>query len=1182
MGGSPAPAAPAAAAKPAAAAPAASGAAAPSADMTARIAALKAKMEAGKGASGGAAPAASTKPAAKPTAKPAAKPAAKGAPGKTIWPVQPIDRTSFGHDRLYRPATLNRWFMLTGLALAVMVVWMIQHDYDRDWKDFQSEAAGFKLSQAQAALAVADADIDMDALKSLQADLTSAEERIAAQSERLSGLEARKAELEGEFSGIDQLAKFAKSEFDAARYGFEELRLSHGGDAAALEESERHLAGLLADMKTKQAEADKTGQELDGVKAEIDALTADRTEIAKQIDAMTEARVLLAKRVDTLEPGIFNTLRNAPIADMLVPTLKIDQIVLEKLKDNYNFMYVGKIDRCTTCHVGIDDAAFAGEEWDQPGKRVYMRHPRPDLFVSDDSPHPKNEFGCTVCHQGRGQAVEFPRTFHVPTGDEFETEKAKLARWETDYGYDKHRHYWDWPMVPTDKLYSSCFQCHQETDRIQGVPEYNDSRELVETLGCYGCHKIEGFEHLRKAGPDLSRLAAKTTESWTRKWVMEPKGFRPTTRMPHFWDQSNTGKQMGGDIPWNNNSDRFVKDWRARNQVEARAVAAYVYDKSNERMAEQPRELAKPPAGAGDAENGQAMFEVRGCLGCHSLERAGQAAADHGPELSKLGSKVNARWLYDWLREPRNHFPTTIMPDLRLTEQEAWDITAYLMQGRDPEWEGLPEPKADESLLREIAVEYLAPLSSEAMARSQVEEMRAEGGDEAIEHYVGGKLFARYGCSGCHLVPGHEEDKGIGTELTKEGLKELSKFDFGFEHSPHNPKAMPYTRHDWFRAKLRDPRVFDRMPVVEADAEGDHGDEGGDHGGHGRIVRYDQKVKAPGDKLKMPNFNLTDDEIELLTQFLMGLRDDGIDPTMKRSLSGQEQVLEQASRLMTERNCMGCHKIGQLSAPLAGGVEEEDNFYQGYWMAQPVEVGGTQVLARNDWLSDEIYNPAEEEDWDTFEFFEENPPDRPLMVLGQGEGAIAEFIEQPAMQPPVLRGEGAKVQPQWLYEFLLNPYIVRTHVEVRMPTFHFSPDQSEAFTRWFAAQDGEPWPFSPDPDPTPQEDLLDQGVALFEKNQCNSCHPAGGVNPSNPDPSNWGPDLALTAARLKTTWVSDWLKDPQALQPGTKMPTFFGERVDGEYNAFVDDWKEQIRGMQHYLRHMEAAESNDAVSMGTQ
>ena len=1167
------------------------------AEVAARVAALKAKMASGLGAppatAAGATAAAPTLAAAGATTaapKVAPKPAAK-AGAKPIWPVQPIDRTSFGEDFLYGPGTLTRWFAAGGLLLVVTVLWMLKHDYDRDWKKIQSDFREIKLAQAKEALAAADAGLDQEKLKALETQLAQGEEQVAAQAGRLAELQDQRSRQEGEYYRLDQVAKFAKSEFDAARYSFEELRLSHGGDAQRMADSESHLQGLLADMNTKQAASDEANLALEATKAEIAGLLDAKTSVEKQREELTASRDLIARRIKAIDHNLFNDyIRNAPIADMLAPTLKIDQQVLPDLKDNYNFMFVPRVDRCTTCHVGIDDPKFSGPEWDEAGRRVYMAHPRLDLFVADTSPHPKGKFGCTVCHQGRGQAVEFPRTFHVPSADGKETAADKQARWKKDFGFDEHRHYWDWPMVPADKLYSSCFQCHQETDRIQGVPQYNDSRALVEELGCYGCHKIAGFEHLRKVGPDLSNIAAKTTETWARKWVLDPKAFRPTTRMPQFFDQSNTGGEMGGEREWNNNADRYVADWRARNQVEARAIVAYVFQKSRERLVAQPFTPETPPAG-GDAAHGKELFTERGCLGCHSMERDDLVAERHGPDLSKVGSKTTAAWLYDWIREPRHYFATTKMPDLRLSDDEARDIAAYLMQGKDPAWEARPEPAADPAVLESIAVEYLAPLSSEAHAKEQVAEMRGKGGDAEVEQFVGLKLFSRYGCAGCHLVPGHEEDKGVGTELTKEGLKELSKFDFGFEADPHNPEAMPFTRHDWFRTKLRDPRIFDRMPVV-ADGHGaaiaaagaEHGaeGEGGEHpDAHGAIVRYDQKVKPPGDKLKMPNFHLDDREIELVTQFLMGLREEGVEPSMKRRLDAEEQVVEQASRLMIERHCIGCHKAGVVSAPLA--ILDEDTFGDDLWMAKPVDTGGKRILEQDAWLQDEVYDPWEEEDADTLEFFEAHPPNPaggPLIVYGQGEGGIRKFIEQRAMRPPLLRGEGAKVNPDWLFKFLLEPYTVRTHVEARMPTFGFTPEQSQALTRWFAARAGQPWPFTVDPDPAVHEDLLAGGQKRFAELQCNSCHPAGGKNPSNPDKSNWGPDLAMAAQRLKGPWIAEWLKDPQALQPGTKMPSFFGERKDGAFKPFMDDWEIKVRELQHYLRHMDQAPPAEPVSMG--
>jgi len=304
----------------------------------------------------------------------------------------------------------------------------------------------------------------------------------------------------------------------------------------------------------------------------------------------------------------------------------------------------------------------------------------------------------------------------------------------------------------------------------------------------------------------------------------------------------------------------------------------------------------------------------------------------------------------------------------------------------------------------------------------------------------------------------------------------------------------------------------------------------------------------------------------------MGLREDGVDPTMKRQLAADEQAAERASRLMTERNCIGCHQAGLLSAPV---VVDDESVYANTWMAAPVrapgEGGKREVLAAGAWLKDEIYDPWEQEDADTLDFLQAHPPLDPLLVYGAGEGQIGRFIETPAMRPPILRGEGAKVNPDWLFEFLLQPYLVRTHVNVRMPTFGFSEQQAMDLTRWFALQAGQPWPFEADKDALVDDALLARGQELFNKNQCNSCHPAGTQVPSNPDMSNWGPDLSLAAARLKGAWVHDWLKDPQASQPGTKMPSFYGELKDGEYKAFVKDWAENVRALQHYVRHMAQA-----------
>ena len=77
---------------------------------------------------------------------------------------------------------------------------------------------------------------------------------------------------------------------------------------------------------------------------------------------------------------------------------------------------------------------------------------------------------------------------------------------------------------------------------------------------------------------------------------------------------------------------------------------------------------------------------------------------------------------------------------------------------------------------------------------------------------------------------------------------------------------------------------------------------------------------------------------------------------------------------------------------------------------------------------------------------------------------------------------------------------------------------------------------------------LKPGRELFETYQCAKCHPSGNVNLSELSASDLAPNLALARERLKPEWIVEWIKDPQKLQPGTRMPTFFYEGVapDGE------------------------------------
>ena len=81
---------------------------------------------------------------------------------------------------------------------------------------------------------------------------------------------------------------------------------------------------------------------------------------------------------------------------------------------------------------------------------------------------------------------------------------------------------------------------------------------------------------------------------------------------------------------------------------------------------------------------------------------------------------------------------------------------------------------------------------------------------------------------------------------------------------------------------------------------------------------------------------------------------------------------------------------------------------------------------------------------------------------------------------------------------------------------------------------------------------------MHEFGACNNCHFYGEVKPIQ-DPSTWAPNLALTKERLRPEWVVEWLRDPQKIMPGTKMPAPYLPTSDLlQDDGAVDIWGKDL------------------------
>ena len=438
----------------------------------------------------------------------------------------------------------------------------------------------------------------------------------------------------------------------------------------------------------------------------------------------------------------------------------------------------------------------------------------------------------------------------------------------------------------------------------------------------------------------------------------------------------------------------------------------------------------------GNKDNGEKLFNSIGCMGCHIVEEdplklpekntSMTLLSQQGPNLIGLGSKTSAEWIYKWIKNPQEYWPETKMPNLRLSDKEAKDITAYLLSFENKKFEGMNTWEVDLDVLDDITAGWLKKMYPEVEAVDRLNKMNFQ---DKID-YVGDKSIRYYGCFGCHSMPGYEDAKPIGVELTTEGSKPVDKLDFGYIHD------IEHTNYAWFEQKLKNPRIFDRDKVVE-----------------------------PEDRLRMPNFNFSDEEIEAIVTAILSFNDDKVSDKMIAHQGLSEQELE-GHKIIKDLNCQGCHIV--------------ENF----------------------------------------------------------GGKISEFIGSQDFSPPNLNTQGQKVHPEWMFEFFKDPTIIRPPLQVRMPSFDLSDEDWNAVISAFQSLDGNNLSFESIHDIDRKSTSYKAGEKLAELGACNNCHFYGKTFPKQ-GAQTWGPNLAMSEERLREEWVIEWLRDPQKIMPGTKMPAPF-------------------------------------------
>ncbi len=770
------------------------------------------------------------------------------------------------------------------------------------------------------------------------------------------------------------------------------------------------------------------------------------------------------------------------------------------------------VDRCESCHMGIREPvkltaasmSLKGKKIDEYA-RAFTSHPEPDLLKI----HDVDKFGCSPCHQGNGRATT-------------SVEKA--------HGTYEH---WLWPLFSKGNMEAGCQTCHA-ADMVLVSNDVgwtlSEGKDLFRQRGCVGCHRYEGYDkepedllsvaqqikqieqekkdNFKQAG-DLMKQADKSESNEEanrlndRAVALRVTNSKLDLRIVQL-DRSTKSllqdvKKVGPnlkDIRLKLNKD-WIPVW-LKKPSDFRATTKMPNFRLNDDQIKaisayiwqsaltDPLPKHKP----GNAAHGKELFETRGCLACHSIGEGDQLqGGTFAANLTRVGEKDNYDYLVRWVHNARERTRP-------FCPYEKKDVGP-----EDYKKKGLPfvfdlEHSRCPNDGHELQVQNMTVMPSLRLAPQDAED---------VATYL---LTLKKQEPSTYADASFMDDPNLKNEGKKwvrhfgcAGCHEISGLEeegrIGTELTIEGSK--PIERLDFAllteiaqrggREPITDPDDLARLP--EGPAKKPWYDQKGffEHKLAEPNIWDQGKDKPETEKLRMPNLHLTNEQVRALTTFLLGSQENPLPASYQYRPLDYRRDIQEGWWVVKKYNCMGCHQLipGQRTSLMA--------------MARYQGPDGQELL------------------------------------------------------PPKLLTEGARVDPEWLLRFLKNPALndkannrngVRSYLQVRMPTFSFSENELGKLVRFFQALARQPFPYIPEEVPILTTKETEMARSLFSSTAapCLKCHATG--DPAH-DRFATAPNFLQARGRLKPDWMERWMLDPQAISPGTSMPSGLFKRENGHW-----------------------------------
>lgn len=485
---------------------------------------------------------------------------------------KPVEQTSF-----------RTHFLVLSLVLVALTVWALVDEFilRRPWKGYQRTFKKIEHQKVSADYQKFLRDVyDVKRLDQLKGQQRAEEGRLEQSKEYREALTAlKKADVT--LSDWVNRRRAVKSEYDEAAYEFTHARMKKSSRMEFYRKEMAEQKKVLDEVTAKAAEAQSI-----------------RDTTKKTVDQHRMAWITLKAEIDKWE------LPKLDFEERLVKIksrpIQIQQVMVPAL---------GRIDRCLSCHVGIEKKGFGAERdlvhRSHPGNEFPLDHPK-NLLAH----HPVDKFGCAVCHHGDGEST-----------------KVKKA-----HGYESNgervEHFSE-PMIKKEFIQAACAKCHEQTTK-PGMEIVQKGKDAFKKFGCLACHKvtngwgekIAGWE----GGPvsvDLAEIADKAHDEIDFSFVEAPHTWAEYVRQRLLDPQKVNPSRPEQGIPYDS---PMPNHHLSKDEAVAITTLLQAFTREVKKIPESYKVKngkSADPAASGDLQAGRHVFVKYGCGACHGLNGEG-------------------------------------------------------------------------------------------------------------------------------------------------------------------------------------------------------------------------------------------------------------------------------------------------------------------------------------------------------------------------------------------------------------------------------------------------------------------------------------------------------------------------------------------------------------------------------